>query len=345
MMNQNKYINKQIRKISTSTTLPVLVFMLAIYAVSFALSFLSGTAPQGSILRDSGFINLLLYVLMYLICIPLIAFIYQKSKGNRVGIKLSALYRKPQKSAFWCFKWIIISIGFTYIASFVSNMIFAMIEMLTGTSLNEASFEFGDSVFGLIVTIIAPIIFAPIFEELLFRGVVLKNSEPMGQLFAIIMSGIIFGLWHENYPQFLFATVLGCFSAFMVMKTRSVIPSMIAHFLINSIGTGIQLILKACNINIDDLANMSDADFLSRDNLPLLGMMALVELAVFGLAITAIVFFIIEMSKHKKNNALKKSVFNINTSRKIAVFMSSPVTLTTFALMILFTILNAIPKG
>lgn len=345
MMNQNKIINKQIRKISTSTTLPVLVFILAIYAVSFALSFLSGTAPRGSILRDSGFINLLLYVVTYLICIPLIAFIYQKSKGNRVGIKLSALYKKPQKSAFWCFKWIIISIGFAYIASFVSNMIFSMIEMLSGTSLNEASFEFGDSVFGIIVTIIAPLIFAPIFEELLFRGVVLKNSEPMGQLFAIIMSGIIFGLWHENYPQFLFATVLGCFSAFMVMKTRSIIPSMITHFLINSIGTGLQFILKACNIKIDDLTKMSDADFLRNGNLTLLCIMALIELLVFGFIITAIVFLIIELSKHKKSNALKKSVFNINTSRKIAVFMSSPVTLTTFALMILSTIYNAIPKG
>lgn len=345
MMNQNKIINKQIRKISTSTTLPVLVFILAIYAVSFALRFLSGTAPQGSILRDSGFINLLLYVVTYLICIPLIAFIYQKSKGNRVGIKLSALYKKPQKSAFWCFKWIIISLGFAYIASFVSNMIFTIIELITGTSLNQASFEFGNSAFGWIVTIIAPIIFAPIFEELLFRGVVLKNSEPMGQLFAIIMSGIIFGLWHENYPQFLFATVLGCFSAFMVMKTRSVIPSMIAHFFINSISTGIQLILKAFNISIDDLAKISNADFLRNGNMTLLCIMALIELFVFGLIITAIVFFIIELSKHRKNNALKKSVFNINTSRKIAVFMSSPVTLTTFAIMILSTILNAIPKG
>ncbi len=191
-------------------------------------------------MKDNGFLNLIIYIFMYLIIIPLIALIFQKVKGNKVGIKLSSLYTKPKKSAFWCFKWIIITMGFAYIASIISNIFFMIIEYMTETTLNEASFNFGDSVIGTVVLIIAPVIFAPIFEELLFRGVVLKNSEPMGQWFAIIISGIIFGLWHENYPQFLFAAVLGCFSAFMVIKTRSIIPSMIAHFSINTISTVVQ---------------------------------------------------------------------------------------------------------
>lgn len=338
-----KLINKQIRKISTSTTLPVLAFLIVMTVLNFTLIIMKNRIPYGSIFRDSGFINLLLYVLLYLICIPLIALVFQKSKGNKVGIKLSSLYKKPQKSAFWCFKWIIISMGFVYIASFVSNIIFAIIEYLTGVSLNEASFEMGDSVFGTIVIIIAPVIFAPIFEELLFRGVVLKNSEPMGQWFAIIISGIIFGLWHENYPQFLFAAVLGCFSAFMVVKTRSIIPSMIAHFLINTISTTLQLFLKKSDLSIDEIANMSDSEFLNSVNLPFLLFTALINIIIFGLVITAIVFFIIEMVKHRGKANLIKSVFDIRTSSKIAVFMCSPVTLITFALMIFSTIIHAIP--
>lgn len=336
-------INKQIRKISTSTTLPVLTFLIVMSVINITLKMLKNSAPYGSIFRDSGFLNLLFYVLLYLISIPLIALVFQKTKGNKVGIKLSSLYKKPQKSAFWCFKWIIISMGFAYIASFVSTAIFTIIELVSGTSLNEASFEMGDSVFGTIVIIIAPVIFAPIFEELLFRGAVLKNCEPMGQWFAIIMSGILFGLWHENYPQFLFASVLGCFSAFMVVKTRSIIPSMITHFLINSISTVLQLTLKNSDINIDEIANMSNSELLVGENLPFILFSALIEIILFGLIITAIVFFIIELVRHKGKANLIKSVFDINTSRKIAVFMCSPVTLTTFALMIFSTIINAIP--
>lgn len=338
-----KTINKQIRKISTSTTLPVLTFLIVMSVINITLKILKNSVPYGSIFRDSGFLNLLFYVLLYLISIPLIALVFQKTKGNKVGIKLSSLYKKPQKSAFWCFKWIIISMGFAYIASFVSTAIFTIIELLSGTSLNEASFEMGDSVFGTIVIIIAPVIFAPIFEELLFRGVVLKNCEPMGQWFAIIMSGILFGLWHENYPQFLFASVLGCFSAFMVIKTRSIIPSMITHFLINSISTVLQLTLKNSDINIDEIANMSNSELLVGENLPFILFSALIEIILFGLIITAIVFFIIELVRHKGKANLIKSVFDINTSSKIAVFMCSPVTLTTFALMIFSTIINAIP--
>ena len=339
----NKTINRQIRKISTSTTLPILVFLIAANVFKYPLLFFSGIAPENSILKDNGFLNLIIYIFMYLIIIPLIALIFQKVKGNKVGIKLSSLYTKPKKSAFWCFKWIIITMGFAYIASIISNIFFMIIEYMTETTLNEASFNFGDSVIGTVVLIIAPVIFAPIFEELLFRGVVLKNSEPMGQWFAIIISGIIFGLWHENYPQFLFAAVLGCFSAFMVIKTRSIIPSMIAHFSINTISTVVQLFFKNYNIDIEEIANMSNYELLNSVNLPFLLFAALIEIILFGLIITAIVFFIIELVKHKGKANLVKSVFYINTSRKIAVFMCSPVTLFTFSLMILSTIINAIP--
>lgn len=338
-----KSINKQIRKISTSTTLPVLTFLIVMNIVKFTIKILSTSVPYNSIFKDSGFLNLLFYVLLYLICIPLIALVFQKAKGNKVGVNLSSLYKKPQKSAFWCFKWIIITMGFAYIANFISNIFFMIIEYMTDTTLNEASFNTGGSVFGIITIIIAPVIFAPIFEELLFRGIVLKNSEPMGQWFAIIISGIIFGLWHENHPQLLFATTFGCFSAFMVVKTRSIIPSMITHFFVNSISTVLQLVISSSDIDIDNLKNLSEDNLLSNIDTFTVLFTLLCEILIFGLIIAAITFFVIELAHHKGKANLVKSVFNINTSRKIAVFMCSPVTLFTFALMILSTIINAIP--
>ncbi len=339
----NKTINRQIRKISTSTTLPILVFLIAANVFKYPLLFFSGIAPENSILKDNGFLNFIIYIFMYLIIIPLIALIFQKVKGNKVGIKLSSLYTKPKKSAFWCFKWIIITMGFAYIASIISNIFFMIIEYMTDTTLNEASFNFGDSVIGTVVLIIAPVIFAPIFEELLFRGVVLKNSEPMGQWFAIIISGIIFGLWHENHPQLLFATTFGCFSAFMVVKTRSIIPSMITHFFVNSISTVLQLVISSSDIDIDNLKNLSEDNLLSNIDTFTVLFTLLCEILIFGLIIAAITFFVIELVHHKGKANLVKSVFNINTSRKIAVFMCSPVTLFTFSLMVLSTIINAIP--
>lgn len=341
---KEKSINKQIRKISNSTTLPILIFLLAAILIKYPILFLVNIASDTSLLKDSGFINLILYIFLYLICIPLIALIYQKTKGNKVGIKFSSLYKKPQKSAFWCFKWIIITIGFAYIASFISNIIFLVIQYLTDTKLNQASLNMGNSVFGIITIIIAPVIFAPLFEELLFRGVVFKNCEPMGQWFAIIMSGVIFGLWHENYPQIIFAVTIGCFSAFMVAKTRSIIPSMIAHFLINSFATILQLTMKSFGIDIDKLINSSENNLLTNADIFANLILLLFELLIFVIVITAITFFIIELARHKGKANLIKSKFNISTSRKIAVFMCSPITLITFALMIFSTIINAIPK-
>lgn len=340
-----KTINRQIRKISTSAALPILAYLIAANVFKFLLLFLSGIAPEHSVFKDRGFLNLINYILMYPICIPLIALTYQKVKGNKVGIKLSSLYRKPQKSAFWCFKWIIITMGFAYITSFISNIFFMIIEYISGTTFNKASFDMGDSVFGIIAIVIAPVIFAPLFEELLFRGVVFKNSEPMGQWFAIIMSGVIFGLWHENYPQIPFAIIFGCFSAFMVAKTRSVIPSIIAHFSINSLSTILQFIMKSSNIDIDKIINSSEDNLLANVDIFTTLVLFLFEALILGLVIAAITFFIIELANNKGKANLIKSKFNISTSGKLAVFMSSPVTLITFTLMILATIINAIPKA
>ena len=48
------------------------------------------------------------------------------------------------------------------------------------------------------VMTIYSVILAPIFEEILFRGFVLKNLSRFNVRFGIIMSAILFGLFHGN---------------------------------------------------------------------------------------------------------------------------------------------------
>lgn len=44
-------------------------------------------------------------------------------------------------------------------------------------------------------------VLAPVFEELLYRGVVLKHTEKYGGAFAIIASSLLFSLMHQNASQ------------------------------------------------------------------------------------------------------------------------------------------------
>ena len=59
---------------------------------------------------------------------------------------------------------------------------------------------------------------APISEEILFRGVLLRNMQPYGKKFAIFTSSLLFGLYHGNLVQIPFAFVVGLVLAYVTVE-------------------------------------------------------------------------------------------------------------------------------
>lgn len=72
-----------------------------------------------------------------------------------------------------------------------------------------------------------------IFEELAFRGVILNNYKSAGLLTSAVISGLFFGLFHQDFYQIGYAIVAGIFFSFIVAYTNSIYASMLSHFLIN----------------------------------------------------------------------------------------------------------------
>ena len=80
-------------------------------------------------------------------------------------------------------------------------------------------------------------IIAPIAEEYLFRGLMMRkmlrwNISPW---YAIIASSIMFGLIHINPAQIPGAIILGIVMAWMCYRTRSLIPGIIIHITNNTL--------------------------------------------------------------------------------------------------------------
>ena len=81
---------------------------------------------------------------------------------------------------------------------------------------------------------IATFVIAPIGEELFFRGVIMGYAKRyMPPAFAILFQGVLFGLYHGNIVQGIYACVLGCLLGFVAYKANSILASMILHFSIN----------------------------------------------------------------------------------------------------------------
>lgn len=88
--------------------------------------------------------------------------------------------------------------------------------------------------FGLALLVIA--VLPAIFEELLFRGVTYNAiKKKYGVGIAIVISALIFGIYHMNFIQGVFASLLGLVLAYSYYKTNSILVPMIIHFINNSL--------------------------------------------------------------------------------------------------------------
>jgi membrane protease YdiL (CAAX protease family) len=95
-----------------------------------------------------------------------------------------------------------------------------------------------------------------IWEEISFRGVITTlNLRKYSQRTVLIIISIIFGLFHSfnllapilsgtlsesfffsTWLQVIYASLFGFVFGYLFIKTKSLIPSIIAHYLINSLG-------------------------------------------------------------------------------------------------------------
>jgi membrane protease YdiL (CAAX protease family) len=81
-----------------------------------------------------------------------------------------------------------------------------------------------------IISILLVGIIPAFVEEMFFRGIILNGfSENYSERKAIIISSLLFGLVHLNPWQFLTAFIIGIFSSWICIKTRSILLSIYIH--------------------------------------------------------------------------------------------------------------------
>jgi membrane protease YdiL (CAAX protease family) len=87
------------------------------------------------------------------------------------------------------------------------------------------------------------VILAPVIEETVFRGVVLRgflnNYKPV---YAIILSGLMFGFSHFLPPQIIGAVIIGILIGYVYFATRSLLLCILVHVFHNGLAVYIDFI-------------------------------------------------------------------------------------------------------
>lgn len=104
---------------------------------------------------------------------------------------------------------------------FVKDTVGAFVEQVTPLS-------FGAMFFAMAVT-------PAITEEITLRGVILYAFKNKNVYVAAAINGLLFGIFHFNLSQFLYAFAIGFVLAVMVRACDSIFVSMVCHMTINGI--------------------------------------------------------------------------------------------------------------
>lgn len=89
----------------------------------------------------------------------------------------------------------------------------------------------------LLEMFVMSVILAPMLEEILMRGIILDRLSNIPIIYASVINGIIFGLFHRNMNQFLSASFSGFAFAYLVLLTDSIYISWFFHVTGNLLAT------------------------------------------------------------------------------------------------------------
>ncbi|WMJ80870.1 CPBP family intramembrane glutamic endopeptidase [Clostridium sp. MB40-C1] len=130
--------------------------------------------------------------------------------------------------------------------------IMSIVLLTIGFSLVVASMaELGGDIYNIrkdsFLELIALLIFIPVFEEILFRGIIFNKFRENIDLFsAVIIQAVIFGGFHGAIFQIVYTSILGIITALIYTWSDSIWAAILTHGIFNICG----LIILPSALNI-----------------------------------------------------------------------------------------------
>ena len=164
-------------------------------------------------------------------------------------------FRPNYKSAFS-----LKNIGYIIVMGVLGQYASNLIATLTGVLISSAMDSYEDlaqnfdlSTASPVLMILAVCIVGPIAEELVFRGMIFGKLRRAFSFWpAAIISGIMFGVFHMNIMQGVYASVLGVLLAYVYEKTQTIFGSIFFHIVFNAssyitdfVNSGIQSVVPS----------------------------------------------------------------------------------------------------
>ncbi len=129
------------------------------------------------------------------------------------------------------FSAVLLAFGMLLGLGFVNLIVSDGVKSLGGT-ISEPQIPL-DNAFQFVLFSVVLCLLPAIGEELFFRGVMAESLSKAGKVSGVFTVALCFALYHGNAAQLIYQFVYGLGLGVLALKARSVVPTIVAHFINN----------------------------------------------------------------------------------------------------------------
>ncbi len=323
---------KSHKKTFSNLCFSLLAYWLIIEVVAIIVSFILGNyAPN--VLQNYNVNLFISLTIQYAIAFPIFYLMLKKIPETVQIEKRKLKFREFAKyTLIVCFA--------MYVGNTISSVLIDAVQNLLGKAPENQVSTLLDNTNVIISVTLAGIV-GPIFEEIMFRKLLVKKLMPYGDLVAIIFPSLLFALFHQNLYQMFYAFLIGASLSYVYIKSGKIIYTMILHVFINLFfGVIPSIVIGSFDYQaFVELFNSENVEAITdfvMANLGALLFIAIYDLVYYGLAIGGAVIFGINIRKVILNKGTVK--FPKGTAADIIFFNIGTILL--IATLVLMTAIN-----
>lgn len=163
-------------------------------------------------------------------------------------------------------------------------------------------------------------VIAPVFEEFIFRGVLMNALKPYGNGLSIFVTGILFGLYHGNLKQFFYTAAIGIALGYIANVTDSIFATTVIHAIFN--GVSGMLLLLMTTPSVQEYIMSGNADAVPDSDMIMLLTFALFMITALVLVLVGVICAVLKI-KQIKRYKVPKVWGEVKNSKKTAVLLLS----------------------
>lgn len=210
-------------------------------------------------------------------------FVLRKKKITGI-IPLGTTYNKKASTYMVMF-----FLPLTLISTFAINLVSIIVQTILGISFSTGADDLAvGSVSEFLFMTLSVAVIPAILEEVTIRGVLLQPLRRFGDVFAILVSALVFSLLHGNMVQVPYTIVAGIYFGYVAVATGSLWPSIILHFLNNFYSVVITTVASNLSVGVSGVATIG-----------ILGLM--VAIGIFGFVKYRAMNYKVKMAKGVKS--------------------------------------------